>query len=161
MNFVGLSINVVGLVTLGSYFVRFSQETTFVEWERAGYSGHLRDVEQRKRAKRSVNDGTDEIVTSTAVAPTTSFSMGLLLCLVSGVMSPGLNFALGRLGNVCILFVSLVVLAFGDPIKQRAVAVGASDTFSSCAVWSLSVSAGFVVNALYCIHLLNVANIST
>ena len=44
---------------------------------------------------------------------------------------------------------------FGDELKQCALAAGASPAMASNAIWSLAVSAGCIVNAAYCIYLLN------
>jgi L-rhamnose-H+ transport protein len=66
------------------------------------------------------------------------FRTGLLLCLVSGTLSPMLNFS----------------LAFGRDIAERAVSLGAKPENATNAIWALAVCSGFLVNALYCFYLL-------
>jgi len=67
-----------------------------------------------------------------------SFGTGLMLCLVSGLLSSMLN----------------VSFAFGGEIAQRAVELGASVENASNAIWVLAVSSGYFVNAGYCFYLL-------
>jgi L-rhamnose-H+ transport protein len=69
-----------------------------------------------------------------------SFAVGLLICLVSGVLSPMLNLA----------------LAFGSDIADRAQTVGgASETMASNAVWAIAVLSGSIANIGYCSYLLS------
>lgn len=74
----------------------------------------------------------------TAGAPRGGFGVGLVICIISGVLSPMLNFA----------------FLFGSELKERALAAGASLAMSSNPIWSLAVTTGFVANAVYCIYLL-------
>jgi len=68
-----------------------------------------------------------------------SFAFGLVVCLLSGVFSPCLNFA----------------VTFGSSIKDRAQVIGgASETMAANAVAALAVSAGSVPNLCYCAYLL-------
>jgi L-rhamnose-H+ transport protein len=66
------------------------------------------------------------------------FGVGLLICVFSGIFSAMLNFS----------------FVFGKPMQQMALSLGASDTMSANAIWSLALSAGFIINAAYCIYLL-------
>jgi L-rhamnose-H+ transport protein len=71
--------------------------------------------------------------------PRSGFGIGLVTCILSGIFSSMFNFA----------------FIFGDELKQRALAAGASPAMASNSIWSLAVSAGCIVNAAYCIYLLN------
>jgi len=66
------------------------------------------------------------------------FSQGLILCLLSGVTSPMFNFS----------------LAFGQAVTGEAEKRGASPVGASTAALAVALSAGFVVNAGYCLFLL-------
>ncbi len=46
-------------------------------------------------------------------------------------------------------------LAFGKPILQRAVELGASPAHATYAVWSIALLGGLAVNLIYCVYLLN------
>lgn len=63
---------------------------------------------------------------------------GLAICVVSGVTSPMMNFA----------------FSFGKSIQDEAVRRGAGAAVASIAVLAVAVSAGFVLNAGYCVLLL-------
>lgn len=67
-----------------------------------------------------------------------SFGTGLVLCLISGLLSSMLN----------------VSFAFGGEIAQRAIELGATVENASNAIWVLAVSSGYFVNAGYCFYLL-------
>jgi L-rhamnose-H+ transport protein len=66
------------------------------------------------------------------------FTRGLLICIVSGLTSPMMNFA----------------FSFGKPIQDEAARLGAGPALASIAVLAVAVSAGFVLNAGYCLCLL-------
>ena len=65
----------------------------------------------------------------------TAFSLGIFVCILSGLFSPMLNFS----------------FAFGDKIMSTAQHLGATELGSTNAVWALTFSAAFIVNALYCV----------
>jgi L-rhamnose-H+ transport protein len=67
-----------------------------------------------------------------------SFLAGLLICLVAGVTSPMFNFS----------------VAFGGNIQREAERRGAEAAIASIAVIAVTVSAGFLTNAIYCLYLL-------
>ncbi len=67
------------------------------------------------------------------------FAVGLVVCILSGIFSSMFNFT----------------LVFGDELKQRALAAGASPAMASNAIWALAIGSGFIANAAYCIYLLN------
>ena len=69
----------------------------------------------------------------------TRFGLGLLACISAGFFSPMLNFA----------------FAFGAPVSQTALSLGASKMGASIALLNLTMFAGFVPSAAYCIYLLN------
>jgi len=68
-----------------------------------------------------------------------SFTSGLVICILAGVFSPMLNFT----------------FVFGEPLQSRAIAFGASPSMASNAIWPLALTAGVLANAGYCIYLLN------
>jgi L-rhamnose-H+ transport protein len=68
-----------------------------------------------------------------------AFAAGLVLCILSGVFSSMINFS----------------LVFGDELKLRALKAGASSAMAANPIWTLTVTAGFVVNCLYCAYLLS------
>ena len=67
------------------------------------------------------------------------FATGLTICVVSGVLSPMLNFA----------------FVFGDRIRENAVAQGASLTNAPNAIWSIALLGGLIVNVGYCVFKLS------
>lgn len=67
-----------------------------------------------------------------------SFTRGLIICIASGVMSPMLSFG----------------FAFGSPIAEEAARLGADRANASIAIFAVAISAGFLVNAGYCLYLL-------
>ena len=69
----------------------------------------------------------------------TNFFLGFLACIASGIFSPMLNLA----------------FAFGAPISQAALSLGASKIGASIALLNLALLAGFIPNAIYCAYLLN------
>lgn len=75
---------------------------------------------------------------SGASASRRQFARGLLICIASGITSPMLNFG----------------FAFGNDIGKQAVRLGASPVNAPIAIFALAISAGFLVNAGYCIYLL-------
>jgi L-rhamnose-H+ transport protein len=66
------------------------------------------------------------------------FLAGLVICLLSGIFSPMLNFS----------------FVFGQELQQQALASGARPSMAPNAIWSLALAAGFVANAGYCVYLL-------
>ncbi len=74
-----------------------------------------------------------------AASPRSGFGVGLLICILSGIFSSMLNFA----------------FVFGEDLRQQALQAGASDSTAANAIWALAVSSGFIVNAGYCVYLLN------
>lgn len=69
----------------------------------------------------------------------THFVPGLLICIASGLFSPMLNFA----------------FAFGAPISQTALSLGAGQIGASIALLNLAMLAGFVPTLAYVVYLLN------
>ncbi len=67
------------------------------------------------------------------------FALGLVICIFSGIFSSMLNFS----------------FLFGDEIRVRALAAGASSSMAANPIWSLTVTGGFLSNLLYCLYLLN------
>jgi L-rhamnose-H+ transport protein len=67
------------------------------------------------------------------------FAVGLVICIFSGIFSSMLNFS----------------FLFGDEIRVRALAAGASSSMAANPIWSLTVTGGFLSNLVYCLYLLN------
>jgi len=65
------------------------------------------------------------------------FWLGLLICTLSGVFSPMLNFS----------------FVFGRNLQQATLQFGAKPAMASNLVWAVALSAGFVANAAYCAYL--------
>jgi L-rhamnose-H+ transport protein len=74
-----------------------------------------------------------------AAGQQSDFSVGLIICILSGIFSSMLNFA----------------FVFGDDLRKGALQFGASNTVAANPIWALAVSGGFVANGVYCVHLLN------
>lgn len=68
-----------------------------------------------------------------------NFTTGLVICIFSGIFSSMLNFG----------------FVFGDELKLRALAAGATRAMAANPVWALTVTGGFVANLIYCVYLLN------
>jgi L-rhamnose-H+ transport protein len=67
------------------------------------------------------------------------FTMGLVICVLSGIFSSMLNFS----------------FVFGDELRVRALEAGTRLSMAANPIWALTVTGGFVVNFLYCAYLLN------
>jgi L-rhamnose-H+ transport protein len=68
-------------------------------------------------------------------AAPSGFVGGLVICILSGILSPMLNFA----------------FVFGEELQRHAVSGGASSSMAANAIWALALGAGFAVNAGYCL----------
>jgi L-rhamnose-H+ transport protein len=96
-------------------------------------AGFLKEAAQKGEPPEKTGAG------ETVVAGSASgFLGGLLICLVSGITSPMFNFG----------------VAFGGNIQDEAEHHGAKAAIASVAVIAVTVSAGFLTNALYCVYLL-------
>jgi len=85
-----------------------------------------------------------EAVQATSASPGrtasgSGYGTALAITIVAGVLTPMLNYA----------------LAFGKPILNRAVELGASPAHATYAVWSIALLGGLAVNLFYCVYLLN------
>lgn len=87
------------------------------------FAGHRRDRKSKEPSDRSGRS---------------SFWVGLLICVLSGIFSSMLNFS----------------FAFGKSLQQLTLAAGARTAMASNLIWALALTAGFVVNAGYCVFLL-------
>lgn len=67
------------------------------------------------------------------------FTVGLVICFLSGIFSSMMNFS----------------FVFGDELRVHALQAGASKAMAANPIWALTVTAGFVANFLYCVYLLN------
>jgi L-rhamnose-H+ transport protein len=66
------------------------------------------------------------------------FLVGLVICIMAGIFSPMLNFS----------------FVFGEELRRQALALGASTSMAANAIWSLTLTSGFIANAGYCVYLL-------
>ena len=66
------------------------------------------------------------------------FGRGLAICIASGIASPMMNFS----------------FAFGGPIAEETRRLGSGPAAANFAVFAIAVSAGFLINAGYCVYLL-------
>jgi L-rhamnose-H+ transport protein len=73
------------------------------------------------------------------LGPKRSFTAGLVICILSGILSPGLNFG----------------YAFGSKITEAAQRLGASANNATNAIWLLLIPAGGLLNIGYCAYLMN------
>lgn len=67
-----------------------------------------------------------------------SFRLGLVFCVLSGVTSPLVNFALLK----------------GEPLRQAAIAHGASPAWATNPVWAVVFTCCFGLNVAYCVYLM-------
>lgn len=65
------------------------------------------------------------------------FRTGLVICLLAGLFGPMINFA----------------FVYGAPLQEQAVRLGADPVYAGNAVWSVALTAGFLVNAAECLRL--------
>lgn len=96
-------------------------------------AGFLKEAAQKREPTEKAGGGA-----GSAARSTSGFLGGLLICLVSGITSPMFNFS----------------VAFGGNIQREAEHRGAEAAVASVAVIAVTVSAGFLTNALYCVYLL-------
>ena len=68
----------------------------------------------------------------------TGFGLGLIICILSGIFSPMLNFS----------------FVLGHQLQQRSTSAGAAFAVSTYPIWSIALSSGFLANAAYCLYLL-------
>ena len=73
-----------------------------------------------------------------AAATGAGFGTGLIICILSGLLSPMLNFS----------------FVYGKPLQDAAAAAGASAAVASFAIWAPALAGGFLANAGYAIYLL-------
>ena len=67
------------------------------------------------------------------------FTLGLIICIFSGIFSSMLNFS----------------FVFGDELRLRALQFGAGNSMAANPIWALTVTGGFVANFIYCVYQLN------
>ena len=89
-------------------------------------AGHQRDKDKKAAA------------TAAASAAGASFVLGFIICVLSGIFSPMLNFS----------------FEFGKGLQDRSLAAGAPFSMASYSIWAIALIAGFSANAAYCVYLL-------
>jgi len=75
---------------------------------------------------------------STETPGRSGFGWGLIICIFSGIFSAMLNFG----------------FVFGKKLQEVTLSLGAGPAMSANSLWSLTLTAGFVANAAYCVYLL-------
>lgn len=100
-----------------------------------GKAGGMRDAEL-------VAEKEPMLLTNEAPQQQTSFKVGMIICVMSGIVSPMLNLA----------------IAFGKGVADAAEDRGTSSTLSNNAIWALAIGGGFLVNFTYCVYLLRKNN---
>ena len=107
---------------------------------KAEEEGVLVEVEPQQQPEKEEQD--EELVETKEDARSrcalSKATLGIVMCVVSGVLSPMLNLG----------------FTFGDSIRAGAEELGASSLVSSSTVWVLAIGAGFVFNGGYPIYLL-------
>ena len=93
-------------------------------------AGKRREVEQAGLLDESSDDSSD--------IRKKSFIVGLVFCVLSGVLSPFVNFS----------------FIFGEQIMDAAKAAGAADAMKVNAIWAIVFTTNYLVNVLYCIYLM-------
>lgn len=76
-------------------------------------------------------------VTQSILGPKRTFATALLICIASGILSAMFNFG----------------YAFGSPITNTAISLGAGPDDATNAVWLIMLPAGGLVNLIYCAYL--------
>src|SRR5262249_13407215 len=71
--------------------------------------------------------------------PHSGFTVGLIICIFSGIFSSMLNFS----------------FVFGDELRLRAMQLGTGSAMAANPIWALAVSGGFLATFIYCVQLLN------
>jgi L-rhamnose-H+ transport protein len=99
-----------------------------------GYAGNLRE----KALAAAALGGSGKTVTTVVEQKRPSFKLGLLFCVLSGVLSPMVNFALIK----------------GDTLRALAVQHGASPLWAINAVWLLVFTVAYGVFVLYALFLM-------
>lgn len=66
------------------------------------------------------------------------FKVGLIICIFAGILGPMINFA----------------FVYGEPLTRTAISLGASELYSTNAIWCIVLSSGFVVNLIQSIYFL-------
>ena len=79
-----------------------------------------------------------EMAAQTREPAISGFGLGLVICIASGIFSAMLNFS----------------FVFGKELQELSLSAGAPPVMAANLIWALALSAGFVANAGYCLHLL-------
>jgi len=79
----------------------------------------------------------DNTKSDNKTAKASLFKKGIIMCILAGVFGPMINFS----------------FIFGEPIRVKAVELGANPLWATNAIWCLTLLGGFVANAGYCIYL--------
>ena len=121
-NWVALAVTVVGLVVLA-------------------YAGVKKEREQERYRSAGL---LQKSYTEAAEKP--SFVVGLMVCLLSGALSPMLNFSISFGKPIQALTMNTTI--HGHPVKH----LDANSPWGPNPVWSIGVASGFVVNLLYTVY---------
>ncbi len=81
----------------------------------------------------------DKASGKTSSSEGSGFTVGLIICILSGIFSSMANFA----------------FVFGEELRQFSLRAGTSTAMAGNGIWAVAVSTGFLPNAAYCFYLLN------
>ena len=118
-----LVLNPAGLFRVRGIFLLCSMPILFFGLGTYGVAGRLREKEQQSGSPADARE-------------TTSFKVGLALCIFTGILGSALNLG----------------FAFSGDIIRKSIAMGAGPASASYAVWALALSAGFIPNLIYCVY---------
>ncbi len=115
------------LITAGVVLVVFGVAVS-------AWAGQLRELSKESPGDSDQNRDTD------AGRPASSkpFLLGLLIAVLSGILSPMLNLS----------------FAYGIPLADVAILHGTPPSMASNVIWVVALSAGFLVNGSYCLYLI-------
>jgi L-rhamnose-H+ transport protein len=103
-----------------------------------GYAGNLRQRSAEKVAVAATAGGSESVVVATGEPKHSSFMLGMLFCILSGVLSPMVNFAAIK----------------GDTLRALAIQHGAKSLWAMNAVWLLVFTVAYGVFVLYSLFLM-------
>jgi len=101
----------------------------------SAWAGRLR--EKARTSLENSSQNTEPVLGQSP--PSSPFSLGLFIAVLAGIFSPMLNLS----------------FAYGAPLAEVAVSYGTQSAMATNVIWIVALSAGFLVNAGYCIFLIS------